>query len=783
MKQLILPEWEYPRPVQIPDELIKEVHGSKLLLETLVRRGYSDPQKACAFLDPGQYTPAKSNELPDLTIAVQRIKQAIILHQRIGVWGDFDVDGQTSTTVLVGGLRHLGAEVIYHIPIRANESHGILIAPLKDFISKGVQLIISCDTGISALEAVTYAKDQGIDVLITDHHSLPDQLPDALAIVNPQRLPEDHPLHSLSGVGVAYKLIEELCSDLGDLAYPPTVLDLVALGLIADMATLTLDTRYLVQMGLQLWRTAPRLSLKKVLDENKVKIEEVTEETISFIVAPRLNAVGRLADANPIVEYLLSDDPVFITTKYNQIDGLNEERKIRCDEVFKGAQAMLESSPLLLERPLIFLNHPEWHGGVVGIVASRLVEIYHRPAILLNSSDPMISKGSCRSIDGINITEALKQNRQFLLGFGGHPMAAGLSVETEKLTDLQFGLITSIKKMMEQKNISPTISIDADMDLGEIDLELINDLSRLSPFGPGNPRLNFIARDVEIIDVSYMGKNKDHLQLSVSDAKGNSHRIVWWQGAGLPRPEGRFDLLFTAAPSNYKGKNEVTFEWLDYREIQPDKLSTRNFSKNRSIQIVDHRKSDNPSHALLSVFDENNSQIWSEGLTNCPLPAFSREQLQNCETLIVWSIPPSRSEIVSVVEKIKPKSIVWFANFPEENSLSKLIQHAVSVIKNFNQTNPENPLTFEYLAATLSVTIPVARLLINWMDKSGAITINSQDDHLAHYSTQKHHPDQKQAELLQYEIKTLHNEINSFRQYYSSTPSLGNLLDLSPNKK
>jgi single-stranded-DNA-specific exonuclease len=783
MKRLILPEWEYPRPVQIPDELKKEVHGSKLLLETLVRRGYSDPQKALAFLDPDLYEPAKSIELPDLLVAVQRIKQAINLHQRIGVWGDFDVDGQTSTTVLVGALRHLGADVLYHIPIRANESHGILIAPLKDFISKGIQLIITCDTGISAHEAVSFAKEQGIDVLITDHHSLPEQLPDALAVINPQRLPEDHPLRSLSGVGVAYKLIEQLCNDLGEFAFPPTLLDLVALGMIADMATLTLDTRYLVQRGLQVWRSAPRPSLKKILDENKVKNEEVTEETISFIVAPRLNAIGRLDDANPMVEFLLSDDPVFIATKLNQIEGLNEERKIRCDEVFKGAQAMLEASPRLLERPLILLNHPEWHAGVIGIVASRLVEIYHRPAILLNSSDPNISKGSCRSIEGINITQALKQNRQFLLGFGGHPMAAGLSVETENLTELQFGLIASIKQMMKQNNINPIISIDANLDLEEIDLELINDLSRLSPFGPGNPAMKFIARDLEISDISSMGKNKDHLQVNVIDGKQKKHRIVWWQGASLPRPNGRFDLLFTASPSNYKGKIEVTFEWLDFREIQSDNMTTRNSSKNQPIQMVDLRASTDPSKDLISISKEDNSLIWSEGIASCPLPVFSREELQNCETLAVWSIPPSRSVISSVVEKVKPKKIIWFSNYPEENSLQKMIQNAASVILMFAQGNSESPLTFEHLAASVSITIPVARLLIKWMEMTGRITIISENGEAVQFSTQRHPPDQAQIEIVQNEIKTLHKEIFSFRQYYTSSPSLDNLLDPPSNRK
>ena len=211
MKRLFTPQWLDPVPVEIPAELRRLISGSDLLLETLVRRCFTDPVKARAFLDPDFYVPASALELPDLEKAVCRIQTALDLHERIGVWGDFDVDGQTSTAVLVAGLRHLGADVIYHIPIRKTESHGIMLEPLQKFLAQKVQLMITCDTGISAHEAVDYAQSHGVAVIITDHHSLPDELPQALAVVNPQRLHQGHPLQTLSGVGVAFKLIEELC--------------------------------------------------------------------------------------------------------------------------------------------------------------------------------------------------------------------------------------------------------------------------------------------------------------------------------------------------------------------------------------------------------------------------------------------------------------------------------------------------------------------------------------------------------------------------------------------
>lgn len=777
MKRLIIPEWQDPSPVEIPEELREAIPGSKLLLETLVRRGFSEPEKARAFLDPDHYSPASPVELPDLVKAAERIELALKQHEKIGVWGDFDVDGQTSTAVLVSGLRHLGGENLYHVPIRKTESHGITLAPLQEFLSQGVQLVVTCDTGITAHEAVNYAKSQGVDIIITDHHSLPAQLPDALAVVDPQLLPEDHPLRSLSGVGVAYKLIEQLCLEKNDPDFPALLLDLVALGLVADLATLTFDTRYLVQRGLQLWRSGPRPALKKILDENKVNYWEVTEETLSFIIAPRLNAVGRLDDANSMVEFLLSSDPVFLATKFNQIEGLNADRKIRCDQVFKSAQAMLEASPRLLERPLIFLGHPEWEGGVVGIVASRLVELYHKPAILLNTTDPEFARGSCRSIEGINITEALRQNSQYLAGFGGHPMAAGLAVSKANLVDLEFGLIASIKKMMAENNLSPVIPLDACIDFQKVDLDLVSDLARLSPFGPGNPPLQFVAKGISIENSSYMGKNKDHLQLTVSSPDGEIHRVVWWQGADLPQPDGMFDLLYTARASNYKGKVEVTFEWEDFRESIDQNIATRISSKKHAIERIDLRHTQAPMQELNSLYTQADWQIWSEGKTLCPFPSSPRDALENGKDIIVWSAPPSLQVIQETISRVKPKRIAWFANLPQESELSFLIPQAVAVMKKILVDHPESTLSFSEFAQSLAITCSLSKLLIIWMNARGEITLLSQDNESVHLLAHKHEADKKQADSAQEGIRDLFTEISAFRHYYLSSESIANFTD------
>jgi single-stranded-DNA-specific exonuclease len=778
MKRLFTPQWQDPIPVKIPQELRQAVPASDLLLQTLVNRGYSDPQSAQAFLDPNLYSPASPLELPDLDKAVLRIQAALQNQECIGVWGDFDVDGQTSTTVLVSTFRHLGAQILYHIPIRKTESHGILIEPLKAFLNLGVRLLITCDTGISANEAVQYAQSRGIDVIITDHHSLPPELPSAFAAINPQRLPEKHPLRSLSGVGVAYELVLELCNRRGDNGFPPTLLDLVAMGLIADVATLTADTRYLVQRGLAHLQNTTRPAISKIFAENQVDSNQVNEETISFVVAPRMNAVGRLSDANPMVEFLLSEDPVFIATTYNQIEGLNADRKIRCDQVYKGAQAQLEANPRLLERPLIMLSHSEWDSGVVGIVASRLVEQYHLPVILLNSSDPLLAKGSCRSVEGINITEALRQNSSLLQTFGGHPMAAGLSVRNEDLAALQFGIIASINRMFAAHLLEPVLTIDAYVDLQIIDLDLLYDLSRLAPFGPGNPPLHFAAKNLSIDSISQMGKTKEHLLVNLQSSQGSNFRFVWWQGAGMPQPEGNFDLLFHTRVNNYKGNEEVQFEWEDFRNSAEQNVATRNLrNKKTSIDNIDLRTCVDSSQKLIALASQNPLLVWNEGISPCPIDAYNRWQLKPAKYLVIWSIPPSPLILRQAIEQSNPERIYWFGLVPPENDLGTLLRQAVRIIKSdLSSSRDDHTLPLADLAANLAATIPLVTLILKWLGASGEITINKMDGENALINTQKSQPDPITVALLQKELTILQKETTAYRQFYLSAAAVDSLI-------
>jgi single-stranded-DNA-specific exonuclease len=313
--------WTEPAPVLVSSELRGVVGGHSLVAEILARRGFRSPEAALSFLDPDRYTPSHPEELPDMVIAAQRLHDAMARHERIAVWGDFDVDGQTATTLLVSTLRNLGGDVVYYIPNRLTESHGIHIESLERVLAQGIRVLLTCDTGIAAHEAIAFAKTRGVSVLVTDHHDLPDELPQADALVNPKRLATGNPLRELPGVGVAYKLVELLDES------PERHLDLVALGIVADVAEQTGETRYLLQRGLERLRRTQRIGLQAIFEMARIDPTHLSAEHIGFGVGPRLNALGRLGDANQSVELFTTNDRGRARILAAQLEGLNAKRQ------------------------------------------------------------------------------------------------------------------------------------------------------------------------------------------------------------------------------------------------------------------------------------------------------------------------------------------------------------------------------------------------------------------------------------------------------------------------
>ncbi len=459
------PIWFDPVDIVVPDNLKEVIYGHSLVTETLVRRGIINPNQVRAFLYPEYYSPTPAKEMPGLENAVIRIFQAIDSGETILVWGDFDVDGQTSTTLLVEALRELDAKVEYHIPIRATEGHGIRVEVLEQILTENptINLLLTCDTGISAFEAVEFSNKNQIDVVITDHHDLPELLPLAHAIVNPKQLDQKHPLATLPGVGVVYKVVEALfdrrSATTNNVPKREKYLDLVALGIVADVAELSGDTRYLLQCGLNALRNTKRLGLRTLMDVAQIIPGQLDEEQIGFGIAPKLNALGRLSDANQIVEFLMSEDPNRTRGFVSQLEGLNERRKLLTEQIMQAVLGQIDRDRSLLEQAALVLAHPGWHTGVIGIVASRIVERYGKPTILFSIGEDGIARGSARSIEGVHIAEAIATQKELLIQYGGHPGAAGLSLPKDALPAFRRGLGQAIKTQWGDQPPEPVIKI------------------------------------------------------------------------------------------------------------------------------------------------------------------------------------------------------------------------------------------------------------------------------------------------------------------------------------
>ena len=551
--------WLKPQQILVPAELADAVGGHPLVSEILVRRGMTELDHIQAFLDPELYIPASPYDLDDMQIAVDRLQVALRERQRICVWGDFDVDGQTATTLLVSTLQDLGGIVEYHIPLRSKESHGVNLPALRQIIEGGIELLLTCDTGISAHEAVTYARSQNVDVIITDHHVLPQDLPDAFALIDPKRGSANHPLSGLPGVGVAYELAQALFERMDRSGEAEEHLDLVALGIVADLALQIGDVRYLLQRGLARLRRPQRLGLQIMMEMAEIDPPGLTEEHIGFELAPRMNALGRLGDANQSVEFLTTRDKGRARILATQLEGLNAQRKLITGQVFQAAQAQIETDPELLRDAALVLSQPAWPAGVIGIVASRLVERYTRPVLLIACPPGELARGSARSIPGVDISAAIAAHQDMLAGFGGHPMAAGFALQAERIPEFRRALSETVAEMIGEADLAPTIQIDGHLPLADLTVDLVSDLERLAPFGPGNPNLVFISQDLQFYGHKPLGRSGEHLLIKLASLSGVEFKAVWWGGGIEPLPEwlvrgAVLELAYSVHSRNYRGR-------------------------------------------------------------------------------------------------------------------------------------------------------------------------------------------------------------------------------------
>ncbi|MCX7798227.1 MAG: single-stranded-DNA-specific exonuclease RecJ [Melioribacter sp.] len=479
--------------------LAESLNISYPLALLLTQRGITNFHEAKLFFRPSLDSLYDPFLMDGMHKASSRVIKAIIDNQKICIYGDYDVDGTCSAALMYLFLRELDANVQTYIPNRLTEGYGISIQSIDYLKENGINLIISVDCGITAIEEVEYAKSLGIDIIICDHHQPKEHLPDAFAIINPLKPGDNYPFKYLSGAGLAFKLATAIGDKIGKKDMALKYLDLVALAGAADIVPLIDENRILVSEGLQIINTNPRPGISALMKCSRIEPGNLTVGQIVFTIAPRVNAVGRLGDANRAVELFSTDDPIKAMELAQILEDENIKRRSIDEATYSHAVNLVETTVDLENDYGIVLHNDDWHPGVIGIVASRLVEKFHRPTIMLTTVDG-IAKGSARSIPGFNIYEALQNCEDLLLQFGGHEAAAGLAIELDKIEHFRKRFNKVLKQYINEDDIFPEIIIDAKISFSEISPKFIRILEQFAPFGPGNMRPIFLSEKVSVVN-------------------------------------------------------------------------------------------------------------------------------------------------------------------------------------------------------------------------------------------------------------------------------------------
>ncbi len=561
--------WLAPEPVAL--DAVQALQSSLGLptpvCELLARRGLAEPAAARAFLRPSFEALHPPDLLPDLTVALRRIETAIHAGQGILVHGDYDADGLSSAALLTRGLAHLGARVEAFVPHRLRDGYDLGPAGVSRAREIGARLILTADCGVSAVEAVAEASESGVDVVITDHHRPPPRLPAAVAVVNPARADSGYPFRGLAGVGVAFKLLAALYDRAG--AAPEHLnrhLDLVALGTVADLVPLADENRILVRAGLAAMVRTRKAGLLALARRAGVSIERVSASDIGYRLGPRLNAAGRVGAAETGLRLLLTDDREEAERLAERLELHNRKRRGEDRRVLAEAEAMLAERFDADRDRFVLLWGEDWHPGVIGIVASRLVERLHRPVVLVSlRQDP--GRGSGRSIPGFHLHRALEGCADLLERYGGHRMAAGLEVRRDRLETLASRLGEAARETLAEEDLVPEIRIDLSLPLAAVDDELLGWIGRLAPFGTENPRPVLHVRGVNLERPARVGSEGAHLKGVLSDAAGGRLEAIGF-GMGDRLGEatvGPLEVAFELSRDRYRGRERLQARLLDVR--------------------------------------------------------------------------------------------------------------------------------------------------------------------------------------------------------------------------
>ena len=558
---MIIPtyNWQFSPQVEDADftKIAKSAGLSSEVACLLYQRGIRDESSLKKFLEPSLEDLHDPYLLPDMDKAVDRIRQAIERGELILVYGDYDADGMTSASIIKESLEQLGAECLVYLPNRFTDGYGPNASVYKYFIEQqGVSLIVTVDNGVAGHEAIDLAQSMGVDVIVTDHHSMPEVLPDAYAIVHPEHPEADYPFKHLAGCGVAFKLACALLEEV-----QVELLDLVAIGTIADMVSLTDENRITVQYGLEVLRNTQRLGLQELFEIAGISSSDLTEETIGFQLAPRLNALGRLDDPNPAIDLLTGFDDEEVHEIALMIQEKNEERKEIVQAIYEEAKSLVDPN-----KSVQVLAKEGWNPGVLGIVAGRLLEELGQTVIVLNIEDGR-AKGSARSIEAVDIFEALDPHRELFIAFGGHAGAAGMTLEVDKLEALSELLEAYITEKGLDVATKNNLRLDENLDLDALTIETVKNFERLAPFGMDHQKPVFYIRDFQVENARTMGAGNAHLKLKISKGSANFEVVAFGKGSLATEfaQVKDLELAVTLSVNQWNGQTALQLMMVDAR--------------------------------------------------------------------------------------------------------------------------------------------------------------------------------------------------------------------------
>ena len=717
-------------------------HEKSLITRLLHSRGVTSDEDIKEFLNPLEMKLTHPKAFSDMEKCVERLALAIDNNEKIVIHGDFDADGVTSTSLLYRTFKFLGADVNYFIPDREKEGHGFDTKALVQIMTKvKPKVIISCDCGISDVDAVNFLNSFKIDVIITDHHEAPEVLPKAYGIINPKApdaLDENlsakqiNSLAALAGVGVAFKVAQALLEKYNKLEFISEILPYVAVGTVADVVPLIGENRYFVTKGLELISNGKHYGLSRLLESAGYK-GQITSEQIAFGIAPRINASGRLDTVDAAIKVLISDNKQEIEMAIQTLNEFNKVRQELCQNIFAQADEMVKKEGN--RNPAIVLFNKEWHIGIIGIVASMLVEKYYKPTFLMTYSDETKQfRCSARSVEGVNLYDAISANAELFDGFGGHAMAAGLAFSEEKSSfdTVKSALCKTVKEISQGKDLKPFINIDLELIPDDITLDLVEQISQLEPFGAANPSPVFALKNLQIKEKRLMGENKNHLRLTCQAGTSEFNCIRWKDGDIYLVKGDTLDIAFHPQKNEFNGVTSVQLIIDDIHS--PYLKEEEDFPKQK---LYDHRKKTDilpqvndyvkNSKQNILIFAESKSILDKlKPFSELFARTITRDNLRPCDSLMFFDYPADRETFDSILSRTNPLAL-HFMNYDIKYMDEEEFLKTVWGMLKFAAHNNGGKVELRRCASFLGKSYKVFELLFSILEDTNLVKIKEKN--------------------------------------------------------